>query len=72
MDTAMAVDRRAEAWGQSRDEVAAERDAKVPLLGKMGTGWDVAYAALFLACDEAKFITGVALPVDGGRSCRTR
>jgi hypothetical protein len=38
----------------------------------MGTGWDVAYAALFLACDEAKFITGVALPVDGGRSCRTR
>ncbi len=72
MDTPMAVDRRAEAWGRSRDEVAAERDAKVPLLGKMGTGWDVAYAALFLACDEAKFITGVALPVDGGRSCRTR
>ena len=28
------------------------------------------YAALFLACDEAKFITGVALPVDGGRTCR--
>lgn len=72
MDTPMAVDRRAEAWGRPRDEVAAERDAKVPLRGKMGTGWDVAYAALFLACDEAKFITGVTLPVDGGRSCRTR
>ncbi len=71
MDTPMAVDRRAEAWGRPRDEVAAERDAKVPL-GKMGTGWDVAYAALFLACDEAKFITGVTLPVDGGRSCRSR
>jgi NAD(P)-dependent dehydrogenase (short-subunit alcohol dehydrogenase family) len=70
MDTPMAVDRRAEAWDRSRDDVAAERDAMVPLLGKMGTGWDVAYAALFLACDEAKFITGVALPVDGGRSCR--
>ncbi len=70
MDTPMAVDRRAEAWGRSRDEIAAERDAMVPLMGKMGTGWDVAYAALFLACDEAKFITGVALPVDGGRTCR--
>jgi NAD(P)-dependent dehydrogenase (short-subunit alcohol dehydrogenase family) len=69
MDTPMAVDRRAEAWGRPRAEVAAERDAKVPL-GKMGTGWDVAYAALFLASDEAKFITGVALPVDGGKTCR--
>ena len=36
----------------------------------MGTAWDVAYAALFLASDEAKFITGVALPVDGGQSVR--
>jgi NAD(P)-dependent dehydrogenase (short-subunit alcohol dehydrogenase family) len=32
----------------------------------MGTAWDVANAALFLASDEANFITGVALPVDGG------
>ena len=69
MDTPMAVDRRAEAWGRPRAEVAAERDAKVPL-GHMGTGWDVAYAALFLASDEAKFITGVALPVDGGKTSR--
>ena len=69
MDTPMAVDRRAEAWGRSRAEVAAERDAKVPL-GHMGTGWDVAYAALFLASDEAKFIPGVALPVDGGKTSR--
>lgn len=69
MDTPMAVDRRAEAWGRPRTEVAAERDAKVPL-GHMGTAWDVAYAALFLASDEAKFITGVALPVDGGKTSR--
>ena len=69
MDTPMAVDRRVEAWGRSREDVAAERDAKIPLLGKMGTAWDVAYAALFLASDEAKFITGAALPVDGGRGC---
>ena len=70
IDTPMAVDRRAEAWGRPRDEIAAERDAKIPLLGKMGDAWDVAHAALFLASDEAKFITGVALPVDGGRGCR--
>ncbi|MDA0304846.1 MAG: SDR family NAD(P)-dependent oxidoreductase [Proteobacteria bacterium] len=70
MDTPMAVDRRAEAWGRPREDVAAERDAKIPLLGKMGDAWDVAYASLFLASDEAKFITGVALPVDGGRGSR--
>ncbi len=70
MDTPMAVDRRAEAWNLPREEVVAQRDAKIPLLGKMGTAWDVAYAALFLASDEAKFITGAALPVDGGRGCR--
>src|SRR5207248_11755308 len=46
---------------RSRAEVAAERDAKVPLRGRMGTAWDVANAALFLASDEANFITGVAL-----------
>jgi NAD(P)-dependent dehydrogenase (short-subunit alcohol dehydrogenase family) len=35
-------------------------------LGKMGTGWDTAYAALFLHPDEAQFITGSSLAVDGG------
>jgi NAD(P)-dependent dehydrogenase (short-subunit alcohol dehydrogenase family) len=66
MDTPMAVDTRARASGKSRAEVAAARDARVPLRHKMGTAWDVANAALFLASDEADFITGVALPVDGG------
>ena len=66
MDTPMAVDTRAREWNKPREEIAAERDAKVPLGRKMGTGWDVAYAALFLASEEAKFITGVALNVDGG------
>jgi NAD(P)-dependent dehydrogenase (short-subunit alcohol dehydrogenase family) len=66
MDTPMAVDTRARANNRSRAEVAAERDARVPLRGRMGTAWDVANAALFLASDEANFITGVALPVDGG------
>ena len=66
MDTPMAVDTRARTTGKSRAEVAAARDARVPLRSKMGTAWDVANAALFLASDEANFITGVALPVDGG------
>lgn len=70
MDTPMAVDTRARAWNRTRAEIAAERDAKVPLRNKQGTAWDVAYAALYLASDEAGFVTGVALPVDGGASCR--
>src|SRR6202166_1178998 len=41
------------------------RDAQVPM-GHMGTAWDVANAALFLASDEAKYITGIELVVDGG------
>jgi NAD(P)-dependent dehydrogenase (short-subunit alcohol dehydrogenase family) len=36
----------------------------------MGTGWDVAYASLFLHSDEAGFITGALLPVDGGQLTR--
>ena len=71
MDTPMAVDTRAREWNKSRAEVAAARDARVPLRGRMGTAWDVAYAALFLASDEANFITGVALPVDGGALLRS-
>ncbi len=70
MNTPMAVDTRAREFGKSRSEVEAERDAKVPLRRKMGTAWDVANAALFLASDEANFITGVTLPVDGGASVR--
>jgi NAD(P)-dependent dehydrogenase (short-subunit alcohol dehydrogenase family) len=70
MDTPMAVDTRAKAFKKPRAEVAAARDAQVPLRHKMGTAWDVANAALFLASDEAGFITGVTLPVDGGASAR--
>lgn len=70
MNTPMAVDTRAREWHKTRREVEAERDSKVPLRRKMGTAWDVANAALFLASDEAHFITGVTLPVDGGASVR--
>ena len=41
MDTPMAVDSRARAWNRPREEIAAERDARIPLGGKMGTAWDV-------------------------------
>lgn len=70
MDTPMGVDTRVRASGKARAEIVAERDAKVPLRQRMGTAWDVANAALFLASDEAQFITGVALPVDGGALAR--
>lgn len=69
IDTPMAVDAPARASGRDRAEVARNRAALVPL-GRQGTAWDVAAAALFLASDEAAFITGVLLPVDGGQSVR--
>lgn len=67
MNTPMAIENRV-ARGTPRDEVIAARDRKVPLGGRMGSGWDVANAALFLHSSEAGFITGVTLVVDGGES----
>ena len=69
METPMAIEGNVAA-GADRDRLIAQRNARVPLGGKMGTGWDVANAALFLASDEAGFITGVNLPVDGGQSAQ--
>ena len=66
MDTPMAVDGIAAATGRPRDEVKAERDAQVPLGRRMGTAEDTANATLFLASDEARYVTGVLLPVAGG------
>lgn len=70
MDTPMAIAGHATGSGKSMDEIRAQRSAVVPLNAKMGDAWDTANAALFLASDEAKFITGVLLPVDGGMSAR--
>lgn len=70
MDTPMAVSGIAAASGRPVAEVRAERDARVPLGGRMGTAEDTAYAALFLASDEARFISGAILPVDGAMGVR--
>jgi NAD(P)-dependent dehydrogenase (short-subunit alcohol dehydrogenase family) len=69
MDTPMAVDAPARATGRERAELASARASRVPL-GHQGSAWDVANAALYLASDEAAFVTGVLLPVDGGQAVR--
>lgn len=68
MDTPMAIEGISAARKISKDKIREQRDAQVPLGAKMGTGWDVANGCLFLASDEANFITGVILPVDGGQT----
>ena len=52
------------AWGGDVGDMMQIRDAMVPL-GKQGESWDVAHAALYLASDEAKYVTGTTLIVDG-------
>jgi NAD(P)-dependent dehydrogenase (short-subunit alcohol dehydrogenase family) len=70
MNTPMAIEGIAASRGIAKETLIASRNAQVPLRGGMGSAWDVAHAALFLASDEARFITGVLLPVDGGQSAR--
>ena len=70
MDTPMAIEGLAEMLGMAREELRDRRNRDVPLRRRMGTGWDVAFASLFLHSDEANFITGVVLPVDGGQAAR--
>lgn len=62
--------RRLVTMGMTEDEIAAhrqERASGVPL-HKEGTGWDIAAATLFLSSDDAAWITGQLLAVDGGQS----
>jgi NAD(P)-dependent dehydrogenase (short-subunit alcohol dehydrogenase family) len=70
MDTPMAIEGISRARGIPAKTLRKERNKRVPLRNKMGSGWDIAYAALFLASDEAQFVTGVVLPVDGGQAAR--
>jgi NAD(P)-dependent dehydrogenase (short-subunit alcohol dehydrogenase family) len=69
IDTPHIRDQVTGAYGGDADEMIRVRNASCPT-GEMGTPWDVAYASLFLASDEARYITGSELVVDGGLSCR--
>jgi NAD(P)-dependent dehydrogenase (short-subunit alcohol dehydrogenase family) len=57
--------------GADLDELLRKRGAELPR-GELGDAWDTAYAALFLASDEARHITGTTLAVDGGQSAAIR
>lgn len=70
MDTPMAINTVSEVTGVDPETLRAKRNAQVPLNAHMGDAWDTAHAALFLASNEAKFITGALLPVDGGMAAR--
>lgn len=68
MDTPMAIEHKSRHEGVDRQELRVKRHALVPLHGGMGSGWDTAWASLYLHSDEARFVTGAVLPVDGGQS----
>ena len=73
IDTPMAKDAVIKMSGKTEAELDFEaidksRNEKVPL-GRVGSAWDVAKAALFLASDDSAYITGTELIVDGGLSC---
>lgn len=71
MDTPL-VRRLADRYaGGDYEGMVRTRNAQVPM-GRMGTAWDVAHATLFLASDEARYITGTEIVVDGGLTAATR
>jgi NAD(P)-dependent dehydrogenase (short-subunit alcohol dehydrogenase family) len=69
MDTPLIRGSLTEGYGGDIDAMLEKRNAQVPL-GRMGDAWDTAYAALFLASDEARYITATNLVVDGGITAR--
>lgn len=69
IDTPMGIEHHHATTGKPREVIREERSASVPMK-RMGTAWETANAALFLASDEASYITGAILPVDGGLHTR--
>jgi len=70
MDTPMIREPLKEVYAKGDIEKMIEiRNQQCPI-GKMGDAWDVAHTALFLASDEAKYITGAEIVVDGGITCK--
>lgn len=59
------------AYGSSEEDMLARRNKQVPL-GFMGDAWDVAHAAVFLASDKARYISGAELVIDGALTATTR
>jgi NAD(P)-dependent dehydrogenase (short-subunit alcohol dehydrogenase family) len=69
IDTPMAIEGSIALNGLTREEFIAQREASVPMAYK-GSSMDVAYAALFFASDESRYVSGVCMPVDGARTTR--
>lgn len=67
IDTPMSIEAVVREKGLEKNALRRARSAAVPLNQRMGSGWDIAKAALFLASDDARMITGALLPIDGGQ-----
>ena len=65
VDTPLVSHRLSKQLGAEADKLAAQRNALVPM-GHVGTAWDIAHAVLYLASDEASFVTATEIVVDGG------
>ena len=71
MNTPLVAARLAKSQGGDAAALIARRNARTPT-GRMGDAWDVAWAAVYLASDEAKFVTGAEIVVDGGLTATIR
>ena len=69
IDTPMAIEGYHRATGTPRDTLRQQRYAQVPM-GRMGTAWETAKVAVFLASADASYLTGAVIPVDGGMHTR--
>lgn len=69
LETPMVIEPLRRQYGEAYQQVLEQRHQLCPG-GRMGDAHDVAYAALYLASDEAKFVNGIELVVDGGMSCQ--